>query len=89
MGYTGKGIVVTILDDGLEFKHPDIFPNHDPRASFDVNDGDDDPTPRYENTNENRHGTRCAGEVRNLNSVVVGSCFLSRVIESVRKKPQK
>jgi subtilisin family serine protease len=28
MGYTGKGIVVTILDDGLERTHPDIMPNY-------------------------------------------------------------
>ena len=28
LGYTGKGIVVTILDDGLERTHPDILPNY-------------------------------------------------------------
>lgn len=28
LGYTGKGIVVTILDDGLERTHPDIAPNY-------------------------------------------------------------
>lgn len=28
LGYTGKGIVVTILDDGLERTHPDISPNY-------------------------------------------------------------
>lgn len=28
MGYSGKGIVVTILDDGLERTHPDIEPNY-------------------------------------------------------------
>uniref|UniRef100_A0A8D3A6T8 Furin (paired basic amino acid cleaving enzyme) b n=1 Tax=Scophthalmus maximus TaxID=52904 RepID=A0A8D3A6T8_SCOMX len=35
----------------------------DPDASYDVNDGDADPQPRYTQRNENRHGTRCAGEV--------------------------
>uniref|UniRef100_A0A0N4ZN75 P/Homo B domain-containing protein n=1 Tax=Parastrongyloides trichosuri TaxID=131310 RepID=A0A0N4ZN75_PARTI len=63
LGYTGNGVVVTILDDGLEYNHPDIKPNYDPKASYDVNDDDDDPTPRYDYTDENRHGTRCAGEV--------------------------
>ncbi|KAM9854075.1 furin (paired basic amino acid cleaving enzyme) b [Aulostomus maculatus] len=62
-GYTGRGIVVTILDDGIEKDHPDLISNYDPEASYDVNDGDADPKPRYTQRNENRHGTRCAGEV--------------------------
>lgn len=28
MGYTGKGIVITILDDGLEKDHPDLQANY-------------------------------------------------------------
>ena len=35
----------------------------DPLASTDINNHDEDPMPRYDYTNENRHGTRCAGEV--------------------------
>ena len=35
----------------------------DPEASYDFNSHDDDPFPRYDYTNENKHGTRCAGEV--------------------------
>uniref|UniRef100_A0A8C7F2B0 Furin (paired basic amino acid cleaving enzyme) b n=1 Tax=Oncorhynchus kisutch TaxID=8019 RepID=A0A8C7F2B0_ONCKI len=62
-GYTGRGVVVTILDDGIEKDHPDLASNYDPDASYDVNDGDSDPQPRYTQRNENRHGTRCAGEV--------------------------
>uniref|UniRef100_UPI00398E6DBB proprotein convertase subtilisin/kexin type 4-like isoform X3 n=1 Tax=Pristiophorus japonicus TaxID=55135 RepID=UPI00398E6DBB len=62
-GYTGKGIVVTILDDGIEKNHPDLAANYDPNASFDINDNDPDPQPRYNFNDENRHGTRCAGEV--------------------------
>ncbi|CAL9697284.1 unnamed protein product [Knipowitschia caucasica] len=62
-GYTGRGVVVTILDDGIEKDHPDLINNYDPEASYDVNDGDSDPQPRYTQRNENRHGTRCAGEV--------------------------
>uniref|UniRef100_A0A668AWL9 Furin (paired basic amino acid cleaving enzyme) b n=1 Tax=Myripristis murdjan TaxID=586833 RepID=A0A668AWL9_9TELE len=62
-GYTGRGVVVTILDDGIEKDHPDLISNYDPEASYDVNDGDADPQPRYTQRNENRHGTRCAGEV--------------------------
>ncbi|EDV93508.1 GH19349 [Drosophila grimshawi] len=62
-GITGKGVVVTILDDGLESDHPDILQNYDPKASYDVNSHDDDPMPHYDMTDSNRHGTRCAGEV--------------------------
>ena len=28
MGYTGKNVIVTILDDGLEWDHPDIIKNY-------------------------------------------------------------
>ncbi|CAG0879561.1 unnamed protein product [Cyprideis torosa] len=60
---TGRGIVVSILDDGLEHDHPDIIDNYDPDASFDFNSHDADPMPRYDLLDSNRHGTRCAGEV--------------------------
>uniref|UniRef100_A0A8D8M392 furin n=1 Tax=Cacopsylla melanoneura TaxID=428564 RepID=A0A8D8M392_9HEMI len=62
-GITGKGVVITILDDGLEKDHPDLIQNYDPLASYDVNSHDDDPMPRYDQVDSNRHGTRCAGEV--------------------------
>ncbi|CAG0885462.1 unnamed protein product [Cyprideis torosa] len=60
---TGKGVVVTILDDGLEKDHPDLSENYDPDASYDFNNHDRDPMPRYDMLDSNRHGTRCAGEV--------------------------
>ncbi|XP_014368218.2 furin-like protease 1 isoform X2 [Papilio machaon] len=62
-GITGRGVVVTILDDGLETDHPDLIANYDPMASYDVNSHDSDPQPRYDMIDSNRHGTRCAGEV--------------------------
>jgi len=62
-GYTGEGIVVSILDDGVERDHPDLVENYDPQASIDLNDNDKDPSPRYDFTNSNKHGTRCAGTV--------------------------
>ena len=54
MGITGKGIVVTILDDGIEMNNPDLTDNYDPEASWDVNQNDDDPTPRYDMSDSNR-----------------------------------
>ncbi|XP_055968765.1 proprotein convertase subtilisin/kexin type 4 [Sorex fumeus] len=62
-GLTGQGIVVSVLDDGIEKDHPDLGANYDPLASYDFNDDDPDPQPRYTSSDENRHGTRCAGEV--------------------------
>jgi proprotein convertase subtilisin/kexin type 1 len=60
---TGAGVVVTVLDDGLEHNHTDLYKNYDPAASYDFNDKDADPFPRYDPTEENKHGTRCAGEI--------------------------
>lgn len=60
-GYTGKGVVVSILDDGIQTNHPDLALNYDHKASTDINDNDDDPMPR--DNGDNKHGTRCAGEV--------------------------
>ncbi|XP_036169931.1 LOW QUALITY PROTEIN: proprotein convertase subtilisin/kexin type 4 [Myotis myotis] len=62
-GLSGQGIVVSVLDDGIEKDHPDLWANYDPLASYDFNDYDPDPQPRYTPSDENRHGTRCAGEV--------------------------
>ena len=33
LGFTGKGVVVTILDDGIQHNHPDLAQNYDPLAS--------------------------------------------------------
>ncbi|XP_077200877.1 proprotein convertase subtilisin/kexin type 5 isoform X2 [Paroedura picta] len=81
-GYTGKRIVITILDDGIERNHPDLMQNYDPEASFDVNGNDIDPMPRYDANNENKHGTRCAGEVAataNNSHCIVGIAFNARI----------
>ncbi|XP_072243964.1 proprotein convertase subtilisin/kexin type 5b isoform X1 [Leuresthes tenuis] len=81
-GYTGKDVVVTILDDGIERNHPDLFQNYDAQASYDVNSNDPDPMPRYDATNENKHGTRCAGEVAaaaNNSHCIVGIAYNARI----------
>ncbi|XP_060527002.1 neuroendocrine convertase 1-like [Cylas formicarius] len=62
-GISGKGVRISILDDGIEYTHEDLRANYDPLISYDCNEGDNDPLPRYEASNSNSHGTRCAGEV--------------------------
>ena len=44
-GYTGKGVVVTVVDDGIEHTHTDLSENYDAKASTDLNGNDDDPFP--------------------------------------------
>ncbi|BFY97114.1 hypothetical protein BsWGS_00153 [Bradybaena similaris] len=81
-GFTGTGVSVVVLDDGLEKNHPDLKDNYDPRSSFDLNDDDDDPSPRYDPTNENKHGTRCAGEIAmiaNNKECGVGIAFNAKI----------
>ncbi|XP_068980359.1 neuroendocrine convertase 1-like isoform X1 [Bombus flavifrons] len=63
LGVTGRGVRIAVLDDGLEYTHDDLRNNYDPDISYDVNEADDDPLPRYELSGVNGHGTRCAGEI--------------------------
>ena len=78
-GVSGKGVVITILDDGLEWNHPDLKDNYDKEASTDLNDiKDDDPFPRYDLLNSNRHGTRCAGKHLKASQMVYVNCYIFR-----------
>uniref|UniRef100_A0A4W6C5K8 Proprotein convertase subtilisin/kexin type 5a n=1 Tax=Lates calcarifer TaxID=8187 RepID=A0A4W6C5K8_LATCA len=81
-GYTGKGVVVSVLDDGIEREHPDLKPNYDPLASYDVNGQDQDPSPNYSDNAENYHGTQCAGMVAaaaNNSQCTIGISFHARI----------
>ncbi|CAF4774614.1 unnamed protein product, partial [Rotaria socialis] len=54
----------------------------EPRASYDINGNDSDPQPRMTATNDNKHGTRCAGEVAaaaNNNICSVGVAYNARI----------
>ncbi|XP_023327170.1 furin-like protease kpc-1 isoform X3 [Eurytemora carolleeae] len=82
LGYSGRGVTVTILDDGVEWKHPDLMGNYAGEASFDINENDLDPFPRYDLFDTNRHGTRCAGQiaaVANNSFCTVGIAFNARI----------
>uniref|UniRef100_A0A672IDD8 Proprotein convertase subtilisin/kexin type 5a n=1 Tax=Salarias fasciatus TaxID=181472 RepID=A0A672IDD8_SALFA len=81
-GYSGRGVVVSVLDDGIETEHPDLKPNYDPSASYDVNGQDPDPSPDYSSDAANFHGTQCAGLVAaaaNHSVCTVGVSFNARI----------
>ena len=63
LGYTGQGVVVAVVDSGVNYEHEDLadhlwdggdaFPHH----GYDVVNNDDDPM------DDKGHGTHCAGTV--------------------------
>ncbi|XP_078364758.1 neuroendocrine convertase 1-like isoform X2 [Oculina patagonica] len=59
-GVTGKGIVVAVVDDGLQQSHPDLKDNYDPSASLDLVDLDGIPDPVGTFSG---HGNRCGGVI--------------------------
>jgi len=56
--YTGRGIRVGVLDDGIDWRHPDLKTNYDRQLDLDVGEGDRDARPSYF---EDNHGTSVAG----------------------------
>ncbi|KAJ3129631.1 Proprotein convertase subtilisin/kexin type 7 [Nowakowskiella sp. JEL0407] len=56
----GTGVVVSIIDDGVDFTHPDIKENWSPEGSYDFNERNNNPMP---SDKLDVHGTRCAGEI--------------------------
>lgn len=63
LGYTGQGVVVAVVDSGVNYEHQDLadhlwdggieFPHH----GYDIVNNDDDPM------DDKGHGTHCAGTV--------------------------
>ena len=81
-GVTGKNVTTAIMDDGVDYMHPDLFNNYNARASYDFSSNDPYPFPRYTDDWFNSHGTRCAGEVsaaRDNNVCGVGVAYDSMV----------
>ncbi|QJE97678.1 S8 family serine peptidase [Luteolibacter luteus] len=58
-GTRGAGVVVGIVDDGLQTNHPDFAGNINTAIDYDFNGNDADPSPG----NNDDHGTACAGDV--------------------------
>ncbi|KAJ7721565.1 peptidase S8/S53 domain-containing protein [Mycena maculata] len=78
MGYTGKGVITSLVDDGLDYTSDDLKDNFDADDSYDFNDHEALPTPKLR---EDTHGTRCAGQVAagKNNACGVGIAYNSKV----------
>ncbi len=59
-GFRGTGIVVGVVDDGLQTGHPDLAANVDTSIDYDWNGDDENPNP---DSGTDSHGTACAGDV--------------------------
>ena len=68
-GITGKNATVAIVDDGLDMYSNDLKPNYYAAGSFDFNDNRPEPKPTL---SDDKHGTRCAGEVSAAKNDVCG-----------------
>ena len=68
-GITGKGSISAIVDDGLDMYSDDLKGNYYAEGSYDFNDQTDEPRPRLF---DDKHGTRCAGEVAAVKNNVCG-----------------
>jgi kexin len=68
-GITGKNVTVAVVDDGLDMNSDDLKPNYFAEGSWDFNDNDAEPAPVLD---DDRHGTRCAGEVAAARNDVCG-----------------
>ncbi|GJD02745.1 subtilase [Colletotrichum higginsianum] len=68
-GITGKNATVAIVDDGLDMYSDDLKPNYYAAGSYDFNDHREEPKPTL---SDDKHGTRCAGEVSAARNNICG-----------------
>lgn len=68
-GITGRGVNIAIVDDGIEYNHPDLADNYKKELGFDYNYGDSDPFP---DSTRDDHGTSAAGVAAAKDNSVCG-----------------
>eukprot|EP01090_Pellita_catalonica_P021854 TRINITY_DN8293_c0_g2_i1.p1 TRINITY_DN8293_c0_g2~~TRINITY_DN8293_c0_g2_i1.p1 ORF type:complete len:557 (-),score=76.06 TRINITY_DN8293_c0_g2_i1:320-1855(-) len=76
-GFTGKGVTVAIVDDGLEKNNADLKANFNAAGSHDFIENDEDPSP----ISVDQHGTSasgCVGAVKN-NICGVGAAYDAKI----------
>ncbi|CAG2219980.1 FURIN [Mytilus edulis] len=78
-GYSGQGIIMAVLDDGLQTDHPDLAVNVDTDHDIDIYGFDHNPYPATGRS----HGTEVSGligAVKDNNMCVVGVAFRCTLI---------
>ena len=68
-GITGEGATAVMVDDGIDMYSDDLKDNYFAAGSYDFNDNNPEPKPRL---SDDRHGTRCAGEIAAVKNGVCG-----------------
>lgn len=68
-GITGEGATAVMVDDGIDMYSDDLKDNYFAKGSYDFNEDTDEPKPRLK---DDRHGTRCAGEIAAVKNGVCG-----------------
>ncbi|KAJ3824920.1 peptidase S8/S53 domain-containing protein [Lentinula raphanica] len=78
LGITGKGVITSLVDDGLDYESEDLKDNFDALNSYDFNTHVELPTPSLP---ADHHGTRCAGQIaaQKNNVCGIGIAYGSRV----------
>jgi subtilisin-like proprotein convertase family protein len=78
--WRGTNIVIGIVDDGMQFTHPDLVPKANTNIDWDFVGNDNDPSP---NVSEDFHGTAVAGVAAawgNNATGVVGAAFEATLV---------
>ncbi|XP_068752679.1 furin-like protease kpc-1 [Montipora capricornis] len=78
--YTGRGVLVAVIDDGLDGNHPELSSNYDSTASYDFVDRDDIPVP--DGRQVSGHGNQVAGVIAgaaNNNLCGVGLAYHAKI----------
>ena len=77
-GVFGEGATAVMVDDGIDMYSDDLKDNYFAQGSYDFNDNTDEPKPRL---SDDRHGTRCAGEIAAVRNGVcgVGVAYKARI----------
>ncbi|KAF7327776.1 PHOMO B domain-containing protein [Mycena kentingensis (nom. inval.)] len=69
LGLSGKGVISSLVDDGLDYTSEDLKDNFDADDSYDFNDHEDLPYPKL---SDDHHGTRCAGQIAAVKNKACG-----------------
>ena len=77
-GITGHNSTVVMVDDGIDMYSDDLKDNYFAEGSYDFNDNTNEPRPRL---SDDKHGTRCAGEIAAVRNGVcgVGAAYDSKI----------